>query len=105
MPRKRLKRGTSVTLARLKEGERGLRRDPNKPILALMAAGRRSYLWIGNDAPGDMACFATVDGEATLRRIATMILAALPAARRSKPGPPSTHSLDGPEHTDVRERT
>ena len=57
------------------------------------------------DAQKLLALAQRLDGEATLRRIATMILAALSAARGSKPGPPSTHSLDGPEPSDGRGRT
>jgi hypothetical protein len=67
----------SITLAKLTEGERGLRRDPNEPVLSLIVDGPRSYLWIGNDADGDKWCFATVSGAATLRRIAHAILRAI----------------------------
>lgn len=58
---------------KLDEGEH-LNRSPNNPIIHLVEDGQRSYLWIGNDAVNDKACFATLSGAATLRRLAKGIL-------------------------------
>lgn len=77
MKRPDLHRGQAVTLGQLTNGEHGLRRDPNRPIFSIMVDGRRSALWIGNDAYADKWCFDTVESEAKLRCIAEGILAAL----------------------------
>ena len=58
------------------EGEH-LNRSPNQPSLFIIPDGSRTYLWIGNDAKDDMACFGTISGAAQLRRIAHDIIKAL----------------------------
>lgn len=63
-------------MIRLQEGER-LGRNPNNPIIAVVGHGRQSYIWIGNNVPGDMFCFATLSGPAALRRLARAILKAV----------------------------
>lgn len=63
----------------LEEGEK-LNRSPNEPVLLIVGAIGRAkspYLWIGNDAEDDMACFATLSGRKTLERLASGILQAL----------------------------
>lgn len=54
-----------------------LDRSPNHPILSVIGDGKRTYLWVGNDAKDDMACFATLGGAANLRRVAHAILKVL----------------------------
>jgi len=54
---------------KLQEGEH-LNRSPNKPILQILGKGRGTYVLIGNDADGDMACFAMISGQKTLLRLA-----------------------------------
>ena len=54
---------------------------PSLPVLSLLHDGARSYLWIGNDVQGDMYCYATVSGPATLRKLAKAILAEVGDAR------------------------
>lgn len=53
---------------KLKEGEH-LNRSPNRPIIAV----GHGYIWIGNNADNDMACFATLTGKKTLLRLAAAI--------------------------------
>lgn len=60
----------------MKEGMM-LGRPPNKPALFVIGDGSQAYLWVGNDAEGDSACFATISGSTNLRRIADAILKAL----------------------------
>lgn len=50
-----------------------LGRGPNHPAIFVIGRGSETYLWVGNDAENDMACFATIRGEANLRRIANAI--------------------------------
>ena len=69
--RKRLR-----TTFRLDTGD-FLHRAPNDPILTITGTGRGAYLWIGNNAENDKACFATIAGRETLRALARNILAAL----------------------------
>lgn len=46
---------------------------------------RHGYLWIGNDAPGDMRCYGTLDEARTLRLAKAIVrLAARPGARRTR---------------------
>lgn len=54
---------------KLTEGEK-LNRNPNKPVIIVTDYG---YLWIGNDAEGDKACFATMSGKKTLLNLAAAI--------------------------------
>lgn len=51
-----------------------LNRSQNRPALYVIGDGPLTYLWVGNDAEGDRACFATICGETNLRRIAHAIL-------------------------------
>ena len=60
----------------LQEGEK-LGRNPHCPILGITGEGRLTYLWIGNNAPTDKFCFATMTGPKKLRRLAENILKAL----------------------------
>lgn len=60
----------------LKEGEK-LQRDPNMPALFVQGKGDSAYIWIGNDAVGDMACFATLSGRKSLEKLANTILEAI----------------------------
>lgn len=62
----------------LEEGEK-LNRSPNKPILSVVGKARSNqpYLWIGNNHPADMACFATLTGTTKLRRLVHEILKAI----------------------------
>ena len=55
-----------------------LNRSPNKPIIT----AKHNYVWIGNDAPDDMMCFATLSGRKTLLALARAIKA---AAMRNRP--------------------
>lgn len=52
-------------------------RSPNEPALFVVGDGPQTYLWVGNNAEGDMACFGTISGKANLRRIARAIIKAL----------------------------
>lgn len=61
---------------KLSEGEK-LGRSPNCPVAAVVGSGPDAYLWVGNDAPNDLACFATLSGRANLRRLANGILKAI----------------------------
>lgn len=63
------------------EGEH-LNRSPNKPVLEIVE-GEEPYLWIGNNADGDTACFATLDGKDKLRRLARAILKAIGESAQS----------------------
>ena len=63
---------------KMREGEH-LGRSPNHPILSIVGDGKQSYIWVGNNAGDDMACFATIAGEANLRRIANDIIKQLGA--------------------------
>ena len=56
------------TKFKLCEGEK-LNRNPHKPVIDI----RNGYLWIGNDAPDDMVCFATLAGKKTLLKLAEAI--------------------------------
>jgi hypothetical protein len=47
------------------------------PSVFVVGKKRRAYLWVGNDAAGNKACFATLSGEKTLRKLANQILEAL----------------------------
>lgn len=53
---------------KLEEGEK-LNRNPNQPIISV----QHGYVWIGNDAPDDKACFATLSGKKTLLKLAERI--------------------------------
>ncbi len=64
---------------KMKEGEK-LNRSPNSPSLFVLGDGDQTYIWVGNDAKDDMACFATIKGTANLRRIAHAITKALGSA-------------------------
>lgn len=55
------------------EGQK-LGRSPNMPVIQIVAYEKGTYLWIGNNAKGDKACFATLSGSRTLRRLAHVIL-------------------------------
>lgn len=64
------------------QGGQSLGRNPNHPALFVIP-GAEPYLWVGNAAPNDMMCFATITGRPKLLRIAHEILklAGLKAAR------------------------
>jgi len=64
----------------MRSGEK-LGRIPNQPAAIVIKDGPRTYLWVGNDAPGDMMCFATMKGEAKLRKLAKEILSGLKMKR------------------------
>ena len=53
---------------KLREGEK-LNRNPNNPIIT----AQHGYIWIGNDAPDDKACFATLSGKKTMLKLAAEI--------------------------------
>ena len=53
---------------KLRAGER-LNRNPNNPIIS----AQHGYVWIGNDANDDKACFATLSGKKTLLALAAAI--------------------------------
>ena len=53
---------------KLEEGEH-LNRNPNKPVIIAL----HGYIWIGNDAPFDKMCFATITGRKTLLKLAAAI--------------------------------
>ena len=53
---------------KLEEGEK-LNRNPNKPILAVVD----DYIWIGNNAEDDMACFAILSGKKVMLKLADAI--------------------------------
>lgn len=52
-------------------------RSPNSPMLEVVGEGADAYLWIGNNADDDKACYATLGGRADLRKLAQEILARL----------------------------
>lgn len=54
-----------------------LNRNPNAPIISIVPDGPRTYIWIGNNAPDDMMCFATLSGKATLQKLAQAILSSV----------------------------
>jgi len=54
-----------------------LNRNPNNPIISVIGTGPRSYIWVGNNATGDMACFATIAGKTRLRQLSNAILKAI----------------------------
>lgn len=62
------KRTRSQTQFTLVEGEK-LNRNPNQPIIS----AEHGYLWIGNNAPNDMFCFATLSGRKRLLKLAAAI--------------------------------
>lgn len=49
-------------------------RLPSEPIIEVTDSGSNTYLWIGNNADGDMGCFATFGGKANLESLAREIL-------------------------------
>ena len=53
---------------KLEEGEK-LNRNPNNPVISI----EHGYLWIGNNAPDDKACFATLSNKRTLLKLADRI--------------------------------
>lgn len=61
---------------KLKEGEK-ICKSPNNPIIGITGKGASTYLWIGNDAENDKACFATMSGMKTLEKFACDLLYAL----------------------------
>lgn len=64
---------TPRTTIRLQSGHPKL--GAAKAQLAVIRGGKRNtYLWIGNNAPGDGRCYATLSGPATLRKLARAIL-------------------------------
>lgn len=73
----------AIYKARLREGE-CLQRNPNKPIIAVIGRNRYAYIWIGNDAPGDMFCFATLSGPIALRKLAQAILRAIDVKAKNR---------------------
>ena len=68
------------TLIKLKPGC-GYDNKASAPIIALVGTGRNAYLWVGNDAPGDGWCFATISGTGRLRNLAKQILKATPSKK------------------------
>jgi hypothetical protein len=70
---------------KMREGEK-LNRNPNAPILSVVGDGPNTYLWVGNNADGDMACFATIGGSANLHKIAHSILKCLDGPARKTKG-------------------
>ncbi len=58
---------------KLRAGQKGY---AISPVAGMTGKGRRAYLWIGNDAKGDMRCYATLSGTKTLRKLAHAILRA-----------------------------
>lgn len=58
----------AIDCMKLKEGEK-LNRNPNQPIIS----AENGCLWIGNDAPDDKMCFATLSGKKTLLKLASEI--------------------------------
>lgn len=65
----------------MQAGEK-LGRPPNHPIVSVVRDGPRTYLWVGNDMPNDMMCFATMQGPAKLRKLAQAILSGLNGKRK-----------------------
>jgi hypothetical protein len=61
---------------KLREGER-FNKPVNSPAVFITGKGANTYLWIGNDAPDDKMCYATLSGPKTLERLACGILTAL----------------------------
>lgn len=61
---------------RLQEGEK-LNRNPHCPIIGITGNGKLTYLWIGNNAPTDKFCFATMSGKRRLELLAKNILKAI----------------------------
>lgn len=49
----------------------------NTPAVFINGTGKHTYLWVGNDAPDDKLCFATLSGPKTLEKLAINILKAL----------------------------
>lgn len=50
------------------------RRLPGEPIIEVIESGSDTYIWIGNNADGDMGCFATFGGKEKLESLAREIL-------------------------------
>jgi len=69
---------------KLSEGEK-LSRLPNNPIIEVVPGGEQTYLWIGNDAPNDMACFALLSDPDALEKLAKEILRCLRMKNQVKP--------------------
>lgn len=71
----------------MEHGEK-LGRSPNCPRIFVIG-GWRPYIWVGNDAHNDMACFATLSDRKKLRQLANAILKAIEAKptakRKAKP--------------------
>lgn len=59
---------------KMKAGQAGY---ANRPVIGITGKGPQTYLWIGNDAEGDMRCYATLSGPKTLRRFAAKLSRAL----------------------------
>lgn len=70
---KTMRAGPSKKNYPLVAGQRDLP-PAERRIVGLNAAGRHSYLWIGNDGADSMACFGTLSGVTTLRKLAKAIL-------------------------------
>lgn len=70
--RKRERHGAVVTELRALAGDLWTR--PVQPIIGLLHDGERSYLWVGNNAEGDMGCFCTFADVAAMREFAKDIL-------------------------------
>lgn len=74
-----------LEVLRLDSGEKILMMA-NKPIIHINGRGRSLYLWIGNDAEGDRACYAHIQSHARIRRFAKTILKRLPVEHRRNGG-------------------
>jgi hypothetical protein len=61
------------------------KRSPNQPVISVVGKGVSTYIWVGNNAPGDKACFGTISGMKVLERFAFDLLRALGHTPRWRP--------------------
>lgn len=60
-------------LAKLRPGMAGF---GDAPVISAVCHGKTAYLWVGNDATGDMRCLGTMSGTQRLRRLGRAIIRA-----------------------------
>lgn len=59
---------------KLKEGSH---LNAKQPIIGITGTGKQTYIWIGNNATDNKACYATLSGPKTLEKFAKQLLKAL----------------------------
>lgn len=48
-------------------------RSPQEPMLSVVGNRKTTYLWVGSDADDNRACFASIAGPRTLKKLADEI--------------------------------